>query len=44
MPRARYGGGPADLDGLRFYRIEASDQTPPFFMFLVGTSDVWLFI
>ncbi|TFD31541.1 hypothetical protein [Cryobacterium cryoconiti] len=37
-------GGPVDLDGRRFYRIEAYDQMPPFFMTLVGASDVWLFI
>ena len=37
-------GGPVDLDGRRFYRIEAYDQMPPFFMTIVGASDVWLFI
>ncbi|TFC69881.1 hypothetical protein [Cryobacterium sp. TMT2-4] len=37
-------GGPVDLDGRRFYRIEAYDQMPPFFMTLVGASNVWLFI
>ena len=37
-------GGAVDLDGRRFYRIEAYDQMPPFFMTLVGASDVWLFI
>ena len=37
-------GGPVDLDGRRFYRIEAYDQMPPFFMTLVGASDVWLFL
>ncbi|HSP53351.1 MAG TPA: hypothetical protein VLO00_10695, partial [Cryobacterium sp.] len=37
-------GGPVDLDGRRFYRIGAYDQMPPFFMTLVGASDVWLFI
>ena len=37
-------GGPVDLDGRRFYRIEAYDRMPPFFMTLVGASDVWLFI
>ena len=37
-------GGPVDLDGRRFYRIENYDQMPPFFMTLVGASDVWFFI
>ncbi|TFC29686.1 hypothetical protein E3O53_05035 [Cryobacterium sp. TMT2-18-3] len=37
-------GGPVDLDGRRFYRIQAYDQMPPFFMTLVSASDVWLFI
>ncbi|WP_166806099.1 hypothetical protein [Cryobacterium sp. TMT2-10] len=37
-------GAPFDLDGRRFYRITAYDQMPPFFMTLVGDSDVWLFI
>ncbi|MBC7443006.1 MAG: hypothetical protein H7311_10915 [Ramlibacter sp.] len=37
-------GAPVDLDGRRFYRITAYDQMPPFFMTLVGASDVWLFI
>lgn len=37
-------GGPVDLDGRRFYRITAYDQMPPFFMTLVGASDLWLFI
>ncbi|TFC09662.1 hypothetical protein E3O19_16535 [Cryobacterium algoritolerans] len=38
------GGGPVDLDGRLFYRITDYDQMPPFFMTLVGASDVWLFI
>ena len=37
-------GSLVDLDGRRFYRITAYDQMPPFFMTLVGASDVWLFI
>lgn len=37
-------GSTVDLDGRRFYRITAYDQMPPFFMTLVGASDVWLFI
>jgi len=37
-------GQPVDLDGRRFYRITAYDQMPPFFMTLVGASDLWLFI
>ena len=37
-------GLPVDLDGRRFYRITAYDQLPPFFMTLVGASDLWLFI
>ncbi|TFD82131.1 hypothetical protein [Cryobacterium fucosi] len=37
-------GSPVDLDGRRFYRITAYDQMPPFFMTLVGASDVWLFV
>ncbi|ADG73490.1 conserved hypothetical protein [Cellulomonas flavigena DSM 20109] len=43
------GGGPdvsglVDLDGRRFYRIASYDDLPPFFMTLVGASDLWLFI
>jgi hypothetical protein len=38
------GGRVVDLDGRRFYRITAYDQMPPFFMTLVGASDVWLFL
>ena len=37
-------GEPVDLDGRRFYRISAYDQIPPFFMTLVGASNLWLFI
>ncbi|WP_456819936.1 hypothetical protein [Cellulomonas sp. URHB0016] len=36
--------GPVDLDGRRFYRITAYDELPPFFMTLIGASDLWLFI
>lgn len=36
--------GLVDLDGRRFYRITAYDDLPPFFMTLVGASDLWLFI
>ncbi|WP_456789869.1 hypothetical protein [Cellulomonas sp. P5_C5] len=36
--------GLVDLDGLRFYRITSYDDLPPFFMTLVGASDLWLFI
>jgi len=36
--------GPVDLDGRRFYRISAYDELPPFFMTLIGASDLWLFI
>ena len=38
------GGRPLDLDGRRFYQISAYDQIPPFFMTIVGASDLWLFI
>ena len=38
------GGRPLDLDGRRFYQISAYDQIPPFFMTIVGGSDLWLFI
>jgi hypothetical protein len=37
-------GTPVDLDGRRFYRISAYDELPPFFMTVVGASDLWLFI
>ncbi|MCL3859662.1 hypothetical protein [Actinotalea sp. K2] len=37
-------GEPVELDGRRFYRISAYDQMPPFFMTLVGASDLWVFI
>ncbi|AEE44841.1 hypothetical protein [Cellulomonas fimi] len=36
--------GLVDLDGRRFYRIASYDEMPPFFMTLVGASDLWLFI
>ncbi|KQR11912.1 hypothetical protein [Cellulomonas sp. Leaf334] len=36
--------GLVDLDGRRFYRITSYDDLPPFFMTLVGASDLWLFI
>ncbi|WP_315093291.1 hypothetical protein [uncultured Cellulomonas sp.] len=36
--------GLVDLDGRRFYRIPSYDDLPPFFMTLVGASDLWLFI
>lgn len=36
--------GLVDLDGRRFYRITSYDEMPPFFMTLVGASDLWLFI
>lgn len=36
--------GPVDLDGRRFYRIASYDELPPFFMTLVGASDLWLFV
>ncbi len=42
--RGAPSGRPVDLDGRRFYRITAYDQMPPFFMTLVGASDLWLFI
>lgn len=38
------GGRTLDLDGRRFYQISAYDQIPPFFMTLVGASDLWVFI
>ncbi len=41
---ATASGGPVDLDGRRLYRITAYDQMPPFFMTLVGASDLWVFI
>jgi hypothetical protein len=37
-------GSIVDLDGRRFYRITGYDRMPPFFMTVVGASDVWLFI
>ncbi|NMM17148.1 MAG: hypothetical protein HHJ14_08425 [Cellulomonas sp.] len=37
-------GEPVDLDGRRFYQISAYDQIPPFFMTVVGASNLWLFI
>ncbi|MGM0386117.1 MAG: hypothetical protein ACQERF_09085, partial [Actinomycetota bacterium] len=33
-----------DLYGRRFHRIRGYDRMPPFFMTLVSSSDVWLFI
>ncbi|GIG40856.1 hypothetical protein [Cellulomonas phragmiteti] len=36
--------GLVDLDGRRFYRITSFDDLPPFFMTLVGASDLWVFI
>ncbi|NCD19523.1 MAG: hypothetical protein EOL89_06020, partial [Actinobacteria bacterium] len=33
-----------DLYGRRFHRIPGYDRMPPFFMTLVSSSDVWLFI
>ncbi|MCR6688307.1 hypothetical protein [Cellulomonas sp.] len=36
--------GLVDLDGRRFYRIASYDDLPPFFMTLVGASDLWVFI
>ena len=43
LPDAREAGL-VDLDGRRFYRITSYDDLPPFFMTLVGASDLWLFI
>jgi hypothetical protein len=37
-------GGLVDLDGRRFYRIVGYDAMDPFFMTIVGSSDVWLFV
>ena len=37
-------GGLVDLDGRRFYRISGYDAMAPFFMTIVGASDVWLFV
>jgi hypothetical protein len=37
-------GRSLDLDGRRFYQISAYDEIPPFFMTLVGASDLWVFI
>ena len=36
--------GLVELDGRRFYRITSYDDLPPFFMTLVGASNLWLFI
>ena len=44
MLDAAPGAGLVDLDGRRFYRITSYDDLPPFFMTLVGASDLWLFI
>jgi len=40
----RAPGGFVDLGGERCYLIEGYDSMPPFFMTVVGASDVWLFI
>ena len=37
-------GGSLDLDGRRSYQITAYDRMPPFFMTIVGASNLWLFI
>ncbi len=37
------GHGYVDLAGRRFYRIVGYDRLEPFFMTVVGSSDVWLF-
>lgn len=37
-------GGTLEIEGRPFYRITAYDQIPPFFMTLVGASDLWVFI
>lgn len=37
-------GHPVELDGRRFYRIDGYDRLPPFFMTIVGASDLWLFV
>ena len=37
------GHGYVDLEGRRFYRIVDYDRLEPFFMTVVGSSDVWLF-
>jgi hypothetical protein len=37
-------GSLVDLEGRRFYRITSYDAMSPFFMTVVGPSDVWLFI
>ena len=37
-------GTPVMIDGRRFYRIDGIDHLPPFFMTIVGASDLWLFI
>jgi len=37
-------GSTVTLDGRRFYRIDGYDHLPPFFMTIVGASDLWLFI
>ena len=36
--------GFVDLFGRRFYRISDYDRLAPFFMTVVGASDVWLFV
>lgn len=37
-------GRTLDIEGRPFYQITAYDQIPPFFMTLVGASDLWVFI
>ncbi|MBK9739756.1 MAG: hypothetical protein IPO93_09610 [Actinobacteria bacterium] len=36
--------GYVDLLGRRFYKIPDYDRLAPFFMTIVGASDVWLFV
>ncbi|EYR63563.1 hypothetical protein N866_19805 [Actinotalea ferrariae CF5-4] len=43
-PDAGVTGDLVDLDGRRFYRIRHVDRMPPFFMTLVGASDLWVFL
>lgn len=43
-PHAAESSGLVDLDGRRLYRITSYDDLPPFFMTLVGASDLWVFI
>ena len=37
-------GRTLEIEGRPFYQITAYDQIPPFFMTLVGASDLWVFI